>query len=615
MRASVLWVAFALGCAEEPSGTDALAANDGPTPFANDNDADGYEPPFDCDDDDAQVYPGHGEFCNGVDDDCDGVVDEDAVDGDEGYVDADGDKAGDSARPLVSCTVPGWAPAGGDCDDADPARSPAFVETCNGIDDDCDGSVDGGGFVGGGHHPTIQAAIVAAADGDTIVVCSGSTQLEGSIVVDRDVTITTGEGDVPAVIDGSVVNASVFVVDGADLTLDGVTVRGGHGTKTQINLDFYNVLRAGGAINALADAGGHVTVRNSSFEDNAAMVGGAIAAYTLEVYDSTFTGNVADSGYYLNAAGGAVWMAPFGTLSVERSTFEGNIAAYGGAVETYSSSSVLIDVEAYDNSASVGGFLRAESYADPAVTVDLVRADIHDNTAVVGAGVALIHASGTADAGTLIRDNDADLCAGLHVVSTPELELVSWTGGTLQANAAGLDAPGHGGGLCVDADLGGSVQVSHVVILENEAYTGGGVYVWALGFDDSIDLSLHDLVITDNVAVYGAGLAAEGNDGRPASANVVLEDVEIAGNVASSHGGGLWVDEAWIALTNGVVRDNAASQGGGAYVPLAGALEAEGTGFVANMPDDVWLETYGVTYDADDVSASFSCLGNDMSCP
>ncbi len=67
---------------------------------------------------DCQPQP---EECNGRDDDCDGLTDED--------FDADGD---------------GWSVCGGDCDDSRPEDHPGAEELCDGRDNDCDGEVDEG---------------------------------------------------------------------------------------------------------------------------------------------------------------------------------------------------------------------------------------------------------------------------------------------------------------------------------------------------------------------------------------------------------------------------------------------------------------------------------------
>jgi len=98
----------------------------------------------DCDDEDADQYPGADEYCNGEDDDCDGAVDEDdAVDADTWYLDADGDGYGDPASPDVACDAPADHVANdGDCDDTDANQYPGADEYCNGEDDDCDGTVD-----------------------------------------------------------------------------------------------------------------------------------------------------------------------------------------------------------------------------------------------------------------------------------------------------------------------------------------------------------------------------------------------------------------------------------------------------------------------------------------
>ncbi len=97
----------------------------------------------DCDDHDAAVNPEAEERCNGVDDDCSGAVDDNAVDAAAWYTDSDGDGYGTDASAVVGCDDGTRVANGGDCDDADPARSPGAVEECEtGIDEDCDGIVD-----------------------------------------------------------------------------------------------------------------------------------------------------------------------------------------------------------------------------------------------------------------------------------------------------------------------------------------------------------------------------------------------------------------------------------------------------------------------------------------
>ncbi len=95
----------------------------------------------DCDDLRAQVNPGGTETCDGRDDDCDGEVDEGVRM--DGFVDADRDLHGDPDAPRTACAdTPGFSVVGDDCDDADVSRHGAQVELCDGVDNDCDGTVD-----------------------------------------------------------------------------------------------------------------------------------------------------------------------------------------------------------------------------------------------------------------------------------------------------------------------------------------------------------------------------------------------------------------------------------------------------------------------------------------
>ena len=100
----------------------------------------------DCDDSNAAVYPLADEDCNGRDEDCDGVADE-GLPTLVYYPDADSDGFGDAGHEgTVDCAPPeiGWVATHGDCDDADNAVHPSATETCDGVDQDCDGHIDDG---------------------------------------------------------------------------------------------------------------------------------------------------------------------------------------------------------------------------------------------------------------------------------------------------------------------------------------------------------------------------------------------------------------------------------------------------------------------------------------
>ncbi|MCP4873418.1 MAG: hypothetical protein GY898_32405 [Proteobacteria bacterium] len=99
-----------------------------------DGDTDGYPECLECDDSNAAINPGATEVCDGLDTDCDGSPAVDEVDVDIDLYLACVDFVANGAIGILG---------GDDCNDADDTINPAAVETCDGVDEDCDGIVDG----------------------------------------------------------------------------------------------------------------------------------------------------------------------------------------------------------------------------------------------------------------------------------------------------------------------------------------------------------------------------------------------------------------------------------------------------------------------------------------
>lgn len=135
--------------------------------------------PVDCNDTNAAVNPGATEQCNGIDDDCNGTVD-------EGFdVDGDGYYTGGGICGAV------------DCNDADAAVNPGATEQCDNIDNDCDGTMDEG----------------LDQDGDGFSACAGDCNDVGPTSGEATLTITLL--NVSSSGPGADMSATIYVGNGA----------------------------------------------------------------------------------------------------------------------------------------------------------------------------------------------------------------------------------------------------------------------------------------------------------------------------------------------------------------------------------------------------------------
>ncbi len=99
----------------------------------------------DCNDLNAAVRPGVLEVCNGVDDNCDGQIDNGAM-AQNYWVDGDADGFGQSGSTPQNLRAPiaGWVTNASDCNDGNFAVKPSATEVCNGFDDNCNGTAEEG---------------------------------------------------------------------------------------------------------------------------------------------------------------------------------------------------------------------------------------------------------------------------------------------------------------------------------------------------------------------------------------------------------------------------------------------------------------------------------------
>lgn len=221
---------------------------------AQDADGDGFPACADCDDRTAALSPAVLETCNGVDDDCDRSIDEDAVDGVTWYPDVDHDGYGADAGVETGCTAPPATVAiGGDCDDTSRSVHPGAGEDCRTAgDDDCDGAWNEGGAL---HCTTFYRD----ADGDAFGAGVGQCQCapddtwasrDSQDCDDSDAAVNPDSTEVP----GDGVDQDCDGLDSLVLPLAGIAILGVTGDSAASSLSLAGDQTADGVPDLLVGA-------------------------------------------------------------------------------------------------------------------------------------------------------------------------------------------------------------------------------------------------------------------------------------------------------------------------------------------------------------------------
>lgn len=356
-----------------------LACGDKDEASAPDVDEDGYAADVDCDDRNPGLNPGALEICDGVDNNCNELVDDDdpEIDTRSGslfYLDADFDGYGDPDVTVTACLAPaGHSADGTDCDDGDEAINPGARELCDQVDNNCNDQVDEG--IGG-------QVLYLDADGDgygdpasEVDACS---LIEGYITVgddcdDGDAAVYPGAAELCDGIDtdcDEVVDSSGTVAfQAADGSWSDATETFGTGSRaTSVSLDEAGTYWfCDGTWLVNLDLAADVELRGRSGDWSTVILDGNSEGSVVDVvsgarivglYDLTLQGGNGDGGgsYLSDRGGGGLACDSGASITGAGLRIADNRAYYGAGVAIYSCSLSLTDSEISQNSAdSLGG--------------------------------------------------------------------------------------------------------------------------------------------------------------------------------------------------------------------------------------------------------------------
>ncbi|MEM7263484.1 MAG: right-handed parallel beta-helix repeat-containing protein [Planctomycetota bacterium] len=315
-------------------------------------------------------------------------------------------------------------------------------------------------------YPTIQLAIDAAVDGDTVAIAPG-TYDENISTLGKEITVLGTGGAEVTTIDGSLplttVGSTVLLSSGSTeaTIIDGLTIRGGIGTPS-----FYG--QTGGGV-FISGAG---TIRNCIVEDNTAFVGAGIAALnstgTVTVDNCIVRSNVAAD------PGGGLIAGGIGNLVVTHCEFRNNVSDGGGAIAcstltcliencSFIENSVVLPTGVFGGALSIGPVHAETSTA--CTDAQVIDCEFIDNTSGFAGGAAIVYQCPTEFVRCTFVGNEGSAVGAIACDST-QLTLSYCL---FHGNVASED-----GELFSSGVNGSDVTVDHCTFADNNC--GGGVY-------------------------------------------------------------------------------------------------------------------------------------------
>ena len=417
---------------------------------------------------------------------------------------------------------------------------------------------------GGGDFTSIQAAVDAAASGDTIEIAPGT--YEESISISAKTLALSGSGVDATVINGSR-SATVFSASGGGLSLSNLTIQGGAqglelrgvtGSLTAVEIDNNKGTALGGGI-AISDSA-NVNLNNVIITNNDGVDGGGLyidETSQAEVTDSYIEGNVAEgSGGGAYTTGKVIWTA---TQFIENSA-----GMHGGGAYVSGLAPEFVSSQFWGNTAGSNG---------GGLAVDSATTGSGVNPRTLSTEFWLNEAGG--DGGGLWMSNSGEYYLKYLLVV---LNHAAGDGGGLWISGGRPTntfvrawhnyAGGSGGGAFITGSNGGQTRRSSFGG-NTASNTGGGALFAAPSANHLIRASR----FIENSATAGGGLHLDGDDNRKNSTSNVDVFGNTGGGIAITNSPASRVLNAIVAMNvgDGVSTDEASA--GGATLKYINAFD------------------------------------------
>ena len=499
-----------------------------------DDDGDGIPAEEDCNDEDGTVNPSApDDDCDGVDDNCNDLVDEDAPTS-VYFEDTDGDGHGEDGTEILACSPPeGYVESNDDCDDDNDQIYPGAEEICNDLDDDCDNEYDEG----------VTTTFYRDADkdefGDARNSVEACEQPAGYVSDDTDcddrlADVYPGadeycndrDDDCDREIDETPVDAVLGWFDADGDGFGDPATEDYYCDPTTNNLDCDDTDSTEPKV---VDPTTGAASGSGDFSDpvDTIQLGIDLASLCVAVYSGTYSEIITFDGKNLDvfSIDGSKTTIIDGTdlgdtvvafengetpdAKLRGFTITNGTGRYETSSTSYACGSESTCTDTYDTYAGGGVYV---SGADPTLSDLVITGNSLPDastttsgnntyyTASFGGGIALLASNATLT-DVWLKNNDADQGGGMYLDEYSVIEATR--------TVAALNTATDGGGANVD---GGSLTLTNTITLFNEASdSGGGVFVSGDLAATNVSITGDDAVSGGGVYVYGSGYASLGN--------------------------------------------------------------------------------------------------------